>query len=172
MLGIFALGRLELSVIAAGLEEQVRPLCPSAEHARSRNSELLQDIRRDLGRRLRGHRQDGRPAERANGIGERKTGGAEIMAPLRDTMRLIDDEHRHAALSQDLQVLGVLQPLWSDIDEVIGAVADLDGRLARLARRERRVDVGDFARERGFNQLPLAGRKVRTPESNPSAIRG
>ena len=49
--------------------------------------------------------------------------GAEIMAPLRDAMRLVDGEERDVGARQQIEAALLHQPLRRDIDEIERAAA-------------------------------------------------
>jgi len=76
---------LQVGAVGAGIDE-----------AGARNAQVLHDIRRHLLARGGREREHGRAAERADGRTDLEEGGPEVVAPLRDAVRLVDRHQRHA----------------------------------------------------------------------------
>ena len=80
----------------------------------------------------------GRPS-RFDDRAEREVVGTEVVAPLADAVRFVDDEQAHRAREQALEEVAVLEALGREVEDLALAVLDLPARLARLARRQMRV---------------------------------
>ena len=147
---------------AANLEPQVGALDPGVHHPRIGDAQLAHDVLRHLRRGCGGEGQHRRTAQRADRLGEREVGGAEIVAPLRDAVRLVDDEQADPARAQRLDVLGILQALGGQVDEVVGSRLDLLDLFALLAGAQCRVELRHAdARHLGLALLVLHQRDQR-----------
>ena len=99
-------------------EPQVGPVEAAHEDARRRGEQLVDDVaaRRRVGGR--GQRQGLQPAaDLARDVAQREVLGAEIVAPLRDAMRLVDRHQRDVDLGQHLDRVGPRQPLGREVEQ-------------------------------------------------------
>jgi hypothetical protein len=92
-------GATELVLLVGHLQHpivQVGPVHAGVDDVEALDAELLRDVidHRFGGRGREG--QDGRAAESLDGAADLEEGRAEVMAPLRDAMRFIDDEQARA----------------------------------------------------------------------------
>ncbi len=101
----------------------------------STHVELIEDFCDDGGSRGGGQRKHGRVAELFAGSAEAEKGRAEVVAPLRNGVRLVDDEEGDTAGSEFVEELAILQLLWRDVDEAAAALGDVSVGGAALARR-------------------------------------
>ena len=104
--------------------------------------EPLDDL---LARQLVGGRgqRDARHVRKALGDdGQADIFGPEIMAPLRDAMRLVDREQRHLRLRQHRQAARRHQPFRRDIEQVEIARDQAALDVGGLLERQRRVQRG------------------------------
>ena len=142
---------LELVGFLLGLARfvhQVRPVEPADDRLDRIYAELVQDVfahRRGRGGREREH---GRMAELSDHAAEREVGGAEVVAPLADAVRLVHDEERNVYGLQQLQEAFVLELLGRRVDDAQRSRRDAFARAHLLIFGEGRVerhDVGDAA---------------------------
>ena len=129
-------------------ETQIGPREGGDEDVRRAREEPRDDIGAGGRPRRRGDGEDGRRAEPLGEFAEPRIIGPELMAPMRDAMRLVDREQPHAGAAQqfDRRILG--EPLRRDIDQR-GATAGDGGdrrRLLRLALAGVQSDGGGGAR--------------------------
>ena len=75
------------------------------------------DVGGDLRRRGRGRRDDRLRAEPARRVGEAEVVGPEVVAPLRDAVRLVDDEEADRHLAQRLEEPGRGEALRRDVEQ-------------------------------------------------------
>ena len=101
-------------------------------------AELLRDVVLDARRRGGGERDDGRGPQQRQPLAEQPVVGPEVVAPLRDAVRLVDRDERRRAPGQHLGEAGHPQPLGGDEEEVEPPVevvaADLRARRPGRAR--------------------------------------
>ena len=120
----------------------VRPVEAGGEDARLAEAQALDDIaaRRPVGGRGQGDARHSREALVQHR--ELEIFRAEIVAPLRDAMRLVDGEERRTRLRQKIEAARRHQPLGRDVDEIeiAGAHRPLDVR--RFAGIEARIEIG------------------------------
>ena len=88
-----------------------------------------------------GERDDRRRAEGGRYCAEHAVVGAEVVAPLRDAVRLVDGDQGRLALGQHLGEAGDAQALGRDEEEVEPAVEVVDAGLARGAAVAAGVDA-------------------------------
>ena len=69
----------------------------AGDHRRIAQAEEADDVLAHMGRRRGGERHDRRRAERAQALAELQVGGAEVVAPLGDAVRLVDRGEADAA---------------------------------------------------------------------------
>jgi hypothetical protein len=89
----------------------------------------------------RGEGEHRRPPERADRVRESEIGGAEVVSPLRNAVRLVDDEEGDSAGAEHVEVLRVLQALGRDVDEIVRARSDLLGGFPDLPGGERGIEL-------------------------------
>ena len=106
-------------------------------------SELRDDIVLHDGRCGRGEREHRRGAQQVQVLPEHAVVGTEIVAPLRDAVRLVDGDERGLALGEHLGKAGNAQPLRRDEEELQAAVEVVDAGLARGLAVEPGVDARD-----------------------------
>ena len=75
---------------------EVRTIERRRDDRRLLHPELEQDVVADVRRRGRGRREHRRVADILDRLAQRQVRGPEVVAPLRDAVRLVDDEPRHA----------------------------------------------------------------------------
>ena len=92
----------------------------------------------------RGQRQDRRGAQQVQMLAEHAVVGAEIVAPLRDAVRLVDGDERRLALAQHLGKAGDAQPLRRDEEKLQAAVQVVDAGLARALAIQSGVNARDL----------------------------
>jgi hypothetical protein len=110
--------------------------------------QLADDVDGDGRRRRGGERQHGRRAERSHDVGEAEVVRAEIVAPLAEAMRFVDDEQIDVRAGQLLAQLGAGELLRSGEEELGALVADLRVRLPGHVGRHRAIDLGRGHAER------------------------
>ncbi len=93
--------------------------------------ELREDVVLHDGRRGGGEREDGRGAQQVQMLAEHAVVGAEIVAPLRDAVRLVDGDERRLALAQHLGKARDAEPLRRDEEKLQAAAEVVDAGLAR-----------------------------------------
>ena len=101
------------------------------EARRLLQAQLLGDIVLHQRRRRRGHGDHRRRAQRGQILAEHAIVGTEIVAPLRNAMRLIDGDQARLALRQHLRKSGHAQSLRRDEEKLQLAVEVVDAGLAR-----------------------------------------
>jgi hypothetical protein len=95
-----------------------------------------------------GERHRGRRAEPLADVGQPQVVGAEVVAPLREAMRLVDRQPGHADLGDGVEEPGAREPLRRDVDQPGLAVADAAERGGDRVLRHRRgehLDAVDAA---------------------------
>ena len=98
--------------------EQVRPVVAGGEQPRIVEMQPLGDIAagRTVGRRCQGQQRGFREALFEDA--ERLIVAAEIVAPLRDAMRLVDREQRDPAAPQQIETMRHHQPLRRHVQQI------------------------------------------------------
>ena len=131
------LGELLLLVVlgaaADDAEVQVGAHGADGDDARASHRQPLEDVVAHLRRRGGGEREQRACADIARGLAEAEVGGTEVVAPLRDAVRLVDDEEGGAVGAQPLE---------------LGAEGAVDDALGRQIEERRLVDDGDFVHDR------------------------
>ena len=94
-------------------------------------AQLRGDVVLHQGRGGGGERDDRRGPQRRQVLAEHAVVGPEIVAPLRDAVRLVDGDQRRLALGQHLREAGDAQALRRDEEELQRAVEVVDAGLAR-----------------------------------------
>jgi hypothetical protein len=122
-------------------QAQIRPVEAVHEHGRIAAKQLAQDVGpgRGIGGRREGDRLDA--AERRLGSAERQILGPEIVPPLRDAMGLVDREQPDPGALEQVEGVGLGEPLGRDIDEPQLAVAELLVDLPVLVEIVGRVEA-------------------------------
>ena len=106
-------------------QAQVRPIEPVHEHRRRPLEQFCHNIGARGGVRRGGERHRLHAAERRLHGAERGIFGTEVVAPLRDAMRLVDREQRDLGLFKKIDRVGFQQPFRRHIDETQFAARDL-----------------------------------------------
>ena len=115
-------------------EAQVRPVEAVDEQLRRRREQPRDDV---AARRLVGGRGEGDGLGDAERVAQRRevhVVGTEVVAPLRDAVRLVDREHRGLRGAEHRHHLGLGEPLRRDIGEPQFAPRDLLGDVAVLGK--------------------------------------
>ena len=122
--------------------EQVRAVVAGGEQARRFEMQLLGDV-------AAGRTVGGRGQRHQRNIGkallqdpERLVVAAEIVAPLRDAMRLVDREQRDIAAPQHLQAARHVQPFGRHVQQIERAIANRAFDPTGLARRQPGIERG------------------------------
>ncbi len=105
-------------------QPQIGPVEAVHENRRLAAEKLCQNIgaRRGIGRRGEGDRLHA--AERRLHLAERRIFGTEVVAPLRNAMRLVDRQQRDLGALEQIERVGLHQPLRRDINETQFAARD------------------------------------------------
>ena len=128
---------------------------PGRHAHRVAQAEPRDDVVRDLRRGGRGRRDDRLRAEPARGIGEPEVVRPEVVAPLRDAVRLVDDEQPDPRLPDPLQEAGRGEALRRHVEQPRAARhGALDGRAVG-GRVLLRVDERHHARRGALERLDL-----------------
>jgi hypothetical protein len=139
--GAFAPGRDQAEQLAHPVrrardrrKRQGRTAKRADEDARHPREEIFKNVGAGRRRRRRGRRDDLRPVQDFGGGGEPAVVGTEIMAPLRDAMRLVDRQRPHPGAPQQSQRFGIGEALGREIEQPQAAVVQLHAKLAPGAR--------------------------------------
>jgi hypothetical protein len=142
--------RLLRTIHVAGREMEVRASEP-AEHLLARlafcpEAEALLDLAPDLGRGGRGARQDARRLEALEQRADAQVVGTEVVAPLRDAVRLVDGDESDVAAGEHAHEDVRSKALRRAVDELVLAAQHLAFALVALLaierrREERRLDA-------------------------------
>jgi hypothetical protein len=110
-------------------ERQVRPVEAGRDLDRVLQRQPRRDVGGDLGRRRRRRRDDRLRPEPAGRVGEAEVVGAEVVAPLRDAVRLVDDEEPDPRAADLLEERRRREALRRDVEQaVLAADRALDRR--------------------------------------------
>jgi hypothetical protein len=120
-------------------EVDVRSVEAAHDDRRIAEPEALDDLGSHRRRRGRGEREHGRAPERVGDVPEPQVIGAEVVAPLRDAVRLVDAEERRLRRREALDDLGVGELLGSEEHELDRALLQAGPDLVALMAPERRV---------------------------------
>ena len=128
-------------------QHKVRPVKPGRHSQWIAQGEPADDVGRDGGRRRRGERERCACADRLGGLGKGKVVRSKVVAPLRDAVRLVDDEQPHARAGDCVQEARKRKPLWRDVQHPHLVAAD-DARqcFSVPSRAALRIDQLDLAR--------------------------
>jgi hypothetical protein len=133
-------------------EAQVRAVEAGGHPDRVAEAEPRHDVGGHLGRRRRGRRHDRLRPEPARRVGEAKVVGPEVVAPLGDAVRLVDDEQAQAHVAQRLEEPRRREALGRDVQQPqLARSGALDGGAVGgriLLRVDERRAAGRDAPER------------------------
>ena len=121
-------------------QAQVRPIEPVHEHGRRPLEQFCQNIGARGGVGRGGERHRLHAAERRLHRAERGIFGTEVVAPLRNAMRLVDRQQRDLGALEKIDRVGFQQPFRRHIDEAQFAARDLIEDRPVLRRIVRRVE--------------------------------
>ena len=131
-------------------QRQVRAVEAGDDGVALLDPEARADVGDDRRRRGRGQREHALGAELACARGELQVVGPEVVAPLRDAVRLVDREQRDLRLAELREEALVVEALRRDVEQLETPVAQAVGDGAHLVRVEARVEprrVDALARE-------------------------
>ena len=136
---------------AAGLclhrQAQIGPVEAVHEHSGRAAEKLLDDIRARRGVGRRGERDGLHAAKLCLHLAERRIFRTEVVAPLRDAMRLVDRQQRDLGALEQIERFGSHQAFGRDVDEAQFAARDaiehraILGGIVRGVERRRRNAV-------------------------------
>jgi len=139
---------------------------------------LREELLGDVGLRLavggRGQRRDRNAAQRFARLGQQTVFGPEVMAPLRDAMRLVDGEPGHPEAPQPVDQPLAGQPLGRDEEQAqIAGVEPVPG-LGRLALAVHRIERGggDAGPHQLADLIAHQGDQRRDDEGEPAGDEG
>ena len=104
-------------------QRQVRAVEAGHDRVALLDAEAGTDVGDDRGRGRRGQREHAFGAELARPRGELQVVGAEVVAPLRDAVRLVDGEQRDLRLAELGEEALVVEALGRDVEELQAAVS-------------------------------------------------
>ncbi len=134
--------RCVLDLIVDGpnhLEAQVRPREACDRYMRIDHPELTHDVLLHVGGGRGGQCQYRWTAKSLGNTAEREIIGTEVVPPLTDAVRLIDDEEADRPRQQMLEERAILEAFRREVQHLAFALGNLPVRLARLRRRKVRV---------------------------------
>jgi hypothetical protein len=138
--------------VLLGLERQaqVRAIEAADEYARRRREELVDDVaaRRCVGRRRERHGLQP-AADLPRHCAQGEVLRPEIMAPLRDAVRLVDHHHADVGLRQHLDRVGPADPLGCKVEKPQFATAQQIAHARVLGRVVARVEAARCHAGRG-----------------------
>ena len=121
---------------------QVRPVNAGIDDVQLRTAQLLADVGHHVGRGGGCQRQHRRAPDRLDRSGHFEVGRAEVVAPVRDAMGLVDDDQRDVDLLEDSEELGLGQPLRGAKHDLVAAAADALQCVLLLVGGQAAVDLG------------------------------
>ncbi|MNK83643.1 hypothetical protein D3C87_1034630 [compost metagenome] len=121
---------------------QVRPVEAGDEDRRVLEAQLLDDVLADFRSGGRGGREHRGPPQEGEGIPEAQVVGPEVVAPLGETVRLVDGQARNRHPLERGDERAVAEALGGDVDELVGSSRQLGQPMLGLVRIERGVDEG------------------------------
>lgn len=124
----------------AGAEPDVRAVGVVDEHARVAHPQPADDLGAHVRRRGRGEREQPRLAQARDGPPDEQVVRPEVVAPLGDAVRLVDDDEPHVGRRQCLDDDLALELLRAEQQHVEAAPGRRGERPALLARRPGRAD--------------------------------
>ena len=134
----------QLLVFARGLHgavAQVRPVDAGVDGREAADAELARDVGDDLAAGGRRQRQQRRMAEHGQGSADLEKGRPEVVAPVRDAMRLVDDDQRRRPVGEEGDEVAVGEPLGRREDDRRAAVDDGGFSSCRVLRVDRAVEL-------------------------------
>jgi hypothetical protein len=135
------LPRATAVALAVGREDQVRAEEGAFEAVGLHHAELADDVADDPPRGRRREGEDRHPAQLGLEAAEPAVRRAEVVAPLGDAVRLVDDHERHADTGEEAPE-AALQALGRHVDQLVLARAEPPHAVAALLELERGVDDG------------------------------
>ena len=120
---------------------QVRPVEAGREELRVLHPQLRRDVASDPLGGGRGERREGDGGEPVPEDAEIPVVGAELMAPLRDAVRLVHRDQTHLDLVEETGETGRRHPLRRHIEELQPAASRLAPDFVRLVGGERAVET-------------------------------
>jgi len=139
-----------LVVVALDLEVDVGAIEAADDHRRIAQPEALDDLLAHRRRGRRGEREHGRAPERLHRRAEAQVVGPEVVPPLGDAVRLVDDEQRGLRDRELVEHVGVGELLGCEEHELQRVLGQLGERRGPLGGR----DVG--VQLRGAAGRPVA----------------
>jgi hypothetical protein len=130
-----------LVVEAVHGEADVRAIEAADDHVRIAHPEPLDDLRPDGWGGGRGQREDRRPPERLRRRAQSQVVRAEVVAPLRDAVSLVDDQQRRGGDCQLVEEIGIGELLRSEQEELERILGELGERLLALRGRQARIEL-------------------------------
>ncbi len=130
---------------------QVRAVEARHHHLGRAHLQGAQDVLADAGGGRRGQGEHGRAPEVPHGAWQEQVVGAEVVAPLRDAVGLVNDEEAYASPPQREDELQRSEPLGGDVEHLHLSRANPPLHLPALLRREPRVQ-GRGVRDRALKQ--------------------
>ena len=115
--------------VALHRQVQVRPVEAAHDLRGVLQVQPLDDLLADRRRGGRREREHGRVAEPLDDVAELEVVGAEVVAPRRQAVRLVDDEQRRLRLGDRVEHLGLAQLLGREEEELDVAVLEPVERL-------------------------------------------
>ncbi len=136
-------------------EREVRTVEAGRDTGGVAQPEAGHDVGRDLRRRGRGGGDDRLRAEPPRRIGEPEVVGPEVVAPLRDAVRLVDHEQPDPRVADALEEPGRREPLGSDVEQPQVTARGAVQRLAVRGGVLLGVDEADIAGRDPLDRLHL-----------------
>ena len=148
----------------------VRTIEAPDDHRRVPHAEHLGDVRANRGGGGCRQSQHNRAADRLHSSGQVQVLGPKIVPPLRDAVRLVDDEQRRPGPAQLLEHIGAGELLGSQEQELDLAVLGLLERPLAGAPAERRVEhhrLGSFVALHRLHLVALERDQGRDHDRRP-----
>jgi hypothetical protein len=148
---------------------QIRPVDAGVDHVDVRAVQLLADVLDHILGGGGGQRQHRRAAQRLNRRRHLDVGRPEVVAPLRDAVRLVDHHQVHLHLPQQVDELGHRQPLrGAEHDLALGGGDRLErGRLFLVAQAAVDLDRAHAELLELFELVLHQGNKGRHHDRHP-----
>ena len=128
-------------VEARDVELEVRAVEAAHDDVGVAEAEPLDDLGAHGRRRRRGERKHARVPERLDRRAEPEVVGAEVVAPLGDAVRLVDDEEGRPGRGEIVEDGGVGELLGGEEEKLERVLGQLGERLLALALRHARVEL-------------------------------
>jgi hypothetical protein len=126
-------------------EADVRPVEAADDDRGVAHREALDDLLAHGRRRRRGEGEDGRAAERLGRGAQAQVVRPEVMAPLRDAVRLVDHQQRRPGDGELVEHVRVRELLRRQEEELELLVGELGERLVAVGGADGRVELGGAA---------------------------